>query len=496
MGMYEKLKTTFKHMLVFGVSGAINRALSVLLLPFYVHYIVPREYGALGLLMIISALVPVVLRFGLGNALLRSWYDYEEPHRPILATTAWIFLAATSLPVLLIIVFFSPELSELILKTSAYKMHFCLVMVLSALEIMKTVPDTLMRLQNASFKYALAETLALVVQLSTNVVLVVVYRLGITGVIVGNIIGSAIELGLFTVFSRHLLSWGFDFRELKVMLEFGTPLIFGRLAAICFQWVDRFFINHYVNLRAVGLYTLASQIASPITLLVSTPFSMVWANMQFATMNDKDASEYYARMLTYVFFVGMCFAMPIAVLTRDVLRIFAPLKYWEAATVVPWLAFAAVLDAINPVLNVGISIKRKSMVNPFIVVTSSGINLGLNFLLIPSFGMMGAAVATVISYVVMNSMRYFITMELLPVSYEWRRLAHVLVVCAGIYAVGSFIGIDRPIYSFLIKLPLALSLPIVLWVTGFYDARERAYIRGVLMRLSLQQLKVATSKSR
>lgn len=483
MAIYDKLKTTFKHMLVFGLSGAVNRALSLLLLPLYTHYIVPREYGALGLLMIVYALIPTVLRFGLGNALLRSWYDYEEEHRPALATTALVFLLSTSVPVLLLLTAVSGSLSNLIFKSDHYTRHFCLILLLSFLELMKTVPDTLMRLQNASIKYSSSETASFFVQLVTTVVLVVQFRLGIEGVIIGNLVGSVLELGLLGWFSRHLLSWGFNKRELKVMLAFGTPLIFGRLAAICFQWIDRFFINHYVNLRVVGLYTLANQISSPITLLVTTPFSMIWANMQFATMKDEDANEYYSRMLTYVFFVAMCFAMPLAILVEDTLRIFAPLKYWEAATVVPWLAFAAVLDAINPVLNVGISIKRKSMINPFIVISSSSINVGLNFLLIPRFGMMGAAVATVISYVSMNAIRYFITTHLMPIRYEWRRVLHILLVCAVLYTVSRYVQIERPIYSFLVRMPLAFAFPLVLAVTGFYDCKEQARLKALFERL-------------
>ncbi len=483
MAIYDKLKTTFKHMLVFGLSGAINRALSVLLLPLYTRYIVPREYGALGLLMIIYALIPTVLRFGLGNALLRSWYDYDEEHRPVLATTTLVFLLSVSVPVLLLMAAFSPELSRLIFKSNQYTLHFCLILLLSFLEIIKAVPDTLMRLQNASVKYSASETVSFFVQLVTTVVLVVWFKLGIVGVIVGNLVGSLLEFGLLGWFSRQLLKWGFDKRELKVMLAFGTPLIFGRLAAICFQWIDRFFINHYVNLRVVGLYTLANQISSPITLLVTTPFSMVWANMQFATMKDDDANEYYSRMLTYVFFVAMCFAMPLAVLAEDTLRIFAPLKYWEAATVVPWLAFAAVLDAINPVLNVGISIKRKSLVNPFVVIASSSINIALNFILIPSFGMMGAAVATVISYVAMNAIRYFITTRLMSIRYEWRRVLHIILVCATLYAISRYIQIERPVYSFLARAPLAFSFPLVLAITGFYDSKEWARLKTLLEKV-------------
>jgi O-antigen/teichoic acid export membrane protein len=481
--IYQKLKTTFKHMVVFGLGGVVNRALSVLLIPLYTKYIPPREYGALALMMTMLTIIPVVLRVGLGNALFRSWYDYEESERPKLATTVMVFLIALSVPVLAILAYFAPRFSVLLFDTDKYTLHLRIICLLSFLEIFNVVPDTLMRIKNASVQYSLFQTTSCVAQLSMTVALVKYFDWGIQGVLIGNLIGSALENGMVFTSTLRQMGWGFNRAELKLMLAFGFPNIFGRLAASCFQSIDRFFLNHYTSLRVVGLYALGNQLASPITMLVTTPFSMIWVNMQFSSMKDRDATEYFARMLTYVVYVAALLALPLAILVEDVLRIFAPLKYWESATIVPLLAVAAMLDAATTVVNVGISIKRKTFVNPLIVAGSALINILLNFLLTPRFGMMGATVAIVASYLAVFILRYRISNSLLPIHYEWGRIFKIAIVCLVLFTMSRAIVIERPIYSFFARLPFCLLLPLILVPFKFYDQREWTKAGELLRRV-------------
>jgi O-antigen/teichoic acid export membrane protein len=222
---------------------------------------------------------------------------------------------------------------------------------------------------------------------------------------------------------------------------------------------------------------------------------MIWANMQFSTMKDKDANEYYARMLTYIVYLATLFALPIAILVEDLLRIFSPLRYWEAAMVVPWLAVAAVLDAANPVLNVGINLKRKSLINPIIVISSALFNIGLNFLLIPDFGMMGATIATVLSYVFICAVKYFISHHFYPIQYQWKRILQIIIVGIALFMLSQTINIDRPILSFAARLPLTIMLPFILIPLGFYDAQEWAKIMELIKRIKAFFTAIIITKS-
>jgi O-antigen/teichoic acid export membrane protein len=454
--------------------------------------------------MIIFSIMPVVLRMGLNNALLRSWYDYEESERPKLAATVLIFLGVTSVPLLLLLALGSQYISQLIFQTPAYSQHLRIILLLTFFEVFNVVPDTLLRLRNASVRYSLCQTLGFIVQLGVIIFSVAYLKRGIEGVLLGNLAGSACENGLMFFSARKDLRWGFNRAELRIMLAFGVPIIFGRIAASVFQWIDRFFLKHYTTLRIVGIYSLGNQLATPVSLLITTPFSMIWANMQFSAMKDDDAKEYYARMLTYVVFAASTLALPLAILIEDVLRIFARDKYWEAATIVPWLAFNAVLDAANPVLNIGLSLKRKSIHSASIFIIAALINVGLNFIIIPPFGMMGATIATVISYIVMLAIKYFISQHFVHVDFEWARIGKVFACAFALFILSRTIDIHQSALpfcarlpfvhnsadaakavaalSFLVHLPFGLLLPVALLPLGFYDDKERNKVSELLQR--------------
>lgn len=481
-------------MLVFGVTGIINRALGFFLIPIYTYYIRPKEYGVFILLTTILSAIPLVLRMGLGNALLRSWYDYDEDKRPQLATTVFIFLMLTSLPMLLIFSHFASETSKYLFNSYNYTQHLKIIYVLAFLEIFNVVPDTLLKLRNASIQYSICQTIGFIFQLTVNIYLVVYREMEIQGILIGNLVGAVLENSLMFIITYSQMKLGFNSTELKKMLVFGFPLIFGRLSAICFQSIDRWFLQYYTNSREVGLYGLGNQLTTPISLLISTPFGMIWANMQVSVMNDKDAKEYYARMLTYVVYGSSFLALGLSILVEDVLRIFATAKYWEAATIVPLLALAAIFDVANPTLGIGISLLRKSYLSPIIITIAALSNIILNIFLIPSMGMRGAAIATVVSYIVVSCLRYFISDKLLHIDYEWKRVGKIFVFVLIIFLCSKLIVIERPIISFLIKTPLTLILPFLLILVNFYDEKEKLKIKEIFNSIK-QQIQTRFAKS-
>ena len=218
--------------MVFGLSGVVNRALSILLIPLYTRHITPRDYGALGIMMIILSAIPIVLRMGLGNALLRSWYDYEEDERPKLATTVMVFLLATSVPILALLSFLAPYFSTLIFHTDQYSLHLRIICLLAFLEVFNVVPDTLLRLKNSSVQYSISQTVGFVAQLCLIIGFVKFSGWGIKGVLIGNLVGSTLENILMFLFSRGQLYWGFNRAERLCVIPMGLGVAFDDLRIV------------------------------------------------------------------------------------------------------------------------------------------------------------------------------------------------------------------------------------------------------------------------
>src|SRR5262249_43452215 len=241
-------------------------------------------------------------------------------------------------------------------------------------------------------------------------------------VLIGRLAGTIFEAMIFFAFVWGELSLSFSMSELRQMLAFGTPLIFGQVAFYLFMMIDRFFLRRYSTRSEVGVYSMANSLVSVVTVLVTVPFSQVWTAMRFSVMNEEGAEEYYSRVLTYIVFASMWLALGVAAAGGDGLLLFSLKGYWPAAYIIPLLALSAVLDSASRVLNVGITLKKRTIFAPLVIGAALIVNLGLNFAFIPRWGSLGAAVSTVISYAVFCWLRFAASNKFFKVNYEWGRV--------------------------------------------------------------------------
>ena len=256
--------------------------------------------------------------------------------------------------------------------------------------------------------------------------------------------------------------------------------------------IDRFFLERFATERDLGAYAMATTLVSVVTVLVTVPFSQVWTVMRFSVMNEEGATEYYSRVLTYILLVSMFFALCVSAVAGDGLTLFSLRGYWSAATIIPLLGLAAVLDCASRVLNVGITLKKRTIFAPIVIIAALAVNVGLNFWLIPRYGIMGATVSTLISYVVFCGLRYWASNLFFKVHYEWSRVFTILAV--GSAMIGAFYLSDtlrgespsdaRLVLTMAIKALLALSFPLVLLALRFFHERELNRIGEMWQKLA------------
>jgi hypothetical protein len=216
-------------------------------------------------------------------------------------------------------------------------------------------------------------------------------------------------------------------------------------------------------------------------------------------MNEEGAEEYYSRVLTYITFVSMFLSLGVAAVAGDGLLRFARSDYGPAAGIIPLLALAMVLDSAARVLNIGITLKKRTIYAPVTIAIALAINIALNFALIPRYGSWGAAVSTLLSYAAFCGLRFWASNRFFKVDYEWRRVFTMGAI--GSLVIGAFYAIDylrgdlnelsyddphrrRLIYiSVAMKVVLALTFPLILLALGFYDERERRRLAGIWQQL-------------
>ncbi|HSE38205.1 MAG TPA: oligosaccharide flippase family protein [Blastocatellia bacterium] len=480
--IYDKIKKTVRHTLIFGIGSVVNSAFGLILVPVYSRKLPAGAFGVLSLLTVTLTLVTIVLKFGLNHAFFRHYYetdDSDHRRRIVGSTLVFLFVSCSAATVLLWVL--APQVTAILFKDDRSRANLVqLVFLICFFEVIALVPDSILRAKFKSAQYSTLNITAFVFQLVVIVYLVLGVGANVRNVLIGRLIGAAFEALLFYAMVARDLSLQFSLRELRGLLAFGTPLIFGQVSFHLFMMIDRFFLERFASERDLGAYAMANTLVSVVTILVTVPFSQVWTVMRFSVMNEEGANEYYSRVLTYILFVSMFFALCVSAVAGDGLTLFSLKSYWQAATIIPLLGLAAVLDCASRVLNVGITLKKRTIYAPITIIAALGVNIALNFWLIPRYDIMGATVATLVSYIVFCALRYWASNLFFKVNYEWNRVFTILAVgsalIGGFYLVDSLRG-DSPgdarlMLSMAIKASLALSFPLLLLVLRFFESRE------------------------
>jgi O-antigen/teichoic acid export membrane protein len=223
-------------------------------------------------------------------------------------------------------------------------------------------------------------------------------------------------------------------------------------------------------------------------------FDFAWRPFFLSHAKDPDARRLFARILTYVVLLMALVFAGLTLFLGDAVRwhIFfgrslIAQKYWTGLSIVPVVLLAYVFLGIYNNLIAGIYIEKRTSLLPGVTFAAAAINVVANYALIPSFGMMGGAVATLLSYVAMAVILYVLVRKIYPVDYEWGRLLKITVATAFSVAFGLFL--QHTHLALLWKALALLGLPGLLYVMGFY-------VRGELDLLKRLFLSVGNLRTR
>jgi O-antigen/teichoic acid export membrane protein len=176
----------------------------------------------------------------------------------------------------------------------------------------------------------------------------------------------------------------------------------------------------------------------------------------------------------------------LALLAREVLAILAP-RYAEAAGVIPYIVASYLFFGGVYMTNIALDVKAKSKYMIPIMVSAVALNMALNYLLIPGFGMQGAAWSTLISYLYLFAVQLQVNQRVWRIPYEYGRLLKIVVVWLVILGSGQFMNTGRPAIDILFKLVLLANYPLLLYALRFFSSSEidagRRLFKSALSRL-------------
>ncbi len=475
MRLGQELKRLARHSAIYGIGGLVSRILATLLLPLYTHYLPTSAYGRVETITAATAVLAIVLQLGISSAFFRFYFDEKEPagRLTVVRTSFWFTMGTSTLGLVLGVVFAGPVSHWLGLGHNPNLVRAGAVGLWAQTNYNQLT--ALFRVEERSVAYAIASVVNVLVTVAAMVVFVAVFHWGAIGLVVGNFTGTLVVYLALVAYRREQLGLEFDRELFNGMQRFGMPLVPSALALWTINFVDREFIIWFKNASEVGVYSVAVKIGSIITFLMIA-FRTAWPAFAYSIEDDREARRTYSFVLTYL--LAFCFWASLALGALApwwVQLLTSRASYFRAEKAVALLAFATAVYAGYVVLAIGSGRARRTQLNWVVSGIGAAVNIGLNFWLIPAYGMVGAAISTLAAYVALFVAMFVYAHSVYPVSYQWRRVLTAAAAATALTVVPRALGL-----SLGTSVVFVLAYPLVLAAAGFYLPAERSRLRRLV----------------
>ena len=480
----DLLKKIGWNTLIYGLSGVLQRVISIFLIPVYTHYLSPQDYGTIELLDLTSYIVAMVVGIGLGSAVLRFYCSYtDKAEQNEVISTAVAFLLPASFATFLLLHAMSGLVSRLVFGQEGYRYFVSLVFLALMFSIICGVLMSYIRAKQQAVLYAGFSVLQLGLGLSLNVYLIAGRRMGVLGALYGGAITQAVMAAVLLFLTIHEVRFHFSLQKLRDMLRFGLPLVPAGMSMFVLNFADRFFLRKYSNLGVVGTYALGYKMGMGLSTMLFAPFYLYWSSYLYEVARKENARELFARVQEYLA-IGLIFgALGLSLFSQETVRALAPPAYWTAAGIVPIIALAYVFSGFYYYFQLGPVLTKKTKFRAYAATASALVNIALNFLLIRPYGAFGAAWATLLSFLLLAAFSYYFSQRLYRIPYDLAKFAKVAIIASLLFACSRVVQTHSLMASVALHATLLGCFPPALWMANLFGEEEKRMARRTFLMM-------------
>jgi O-antigen/teichoic acid export membrane protein len=267
-----------------------------------------------------------------------------------------------------------------------------------------------------------------------------ILRQGVYGAIMAAAIAYVILFFATLVYVFKRYGFHFSSRWFKKILKYGFPLIGTSVSVWILQSTDRYFLTHFAGLSNVGIYAVGIKLAGLLGMISGT-LQFAWGPFAADIQYEPTARQIYAKVFEIFFIINILAIFMISMFSIDILKAFTQPAYYSAKAVVPFLCMSSVLWSGYFLAASGIMLAKKLIHTIWITLGAAAVNVGLNFVFTPVWGVVGAAFSLMISYFVNLVAIIMISQKFYPIPYRFSKIFYVLIPTTLIVAVSYYFGL-------------------------------------------------------
>jgi O-antigen/teichoic acid export membrane protein len=486
--MLNKILNLGKETATYGLSTIVGRLLNFLIVPFYANVLLPSENGIIANIYAYIAFGFVIYCYGMEAAYMRFVSSLEIGDKRQNFSVPFLSLFATSIILSIAVHLNSLHIAEVLGIEAKYAGFIRYAGWILCFDTLTVVPFASLRMEHRAKRFALLKLFNISVNLVLNLVLILGFKMNAEGVFLANLLASGATFLLMAGMISKNLTFRLPLRLYREILKFGIPYIPAGLAGIAMQVVDRPIVKALTNDATLGIYQLNYKLGIFMMLVVGM-FDYAWRPFFLNHAKDPDARQLFSKVFTYYAIASAGILIIVSVFIEDVVRVkilgrqFFPPVYWDGVQIVPWILLAYVFMGAYVIFIVGVYLEKKTKYLPFLSGTGAALNICANYWLIPKIGILGAAISTLLSYVLMASGMYFVSQKYYRVGYEWRKIMRVAGMTAVVFAVYKWADI-APLHvaGIIEKLLLIIAFTAGLMIFRVVDFTEINALKKLVKR--------------
>jgi O-antigen/teichoic acid export membrane protein len=274
----------------------------------------------------------------------------------------------------------------------------------------------------------------------------------------------------------------FSTSVLRQALSFGLPRVPHAAAQQVMAVGDKFILAAFRPIAEVGMYSMGVSFGLTQKLFLSA-FEYAWAPFYYAAARERGAAALFATVTTYTVAALALLTAGLSAIARDLLDLMTRGVFVDAAPIVAWTAIGVFLQGVYLLTSIGLNIAKRTVYYPASTIAAAAANIGLNYALIPRYGMMGAAWANAAGYALQAGLAFIFAQRVYPVRYEYGRLARA----AAAAAMGFILAVAVPSLPALAGILVRGTVVVtvfcgLLWISGFFKRDEMQVLRRLRRR--------------
>lgn len=459
----SKLKEVGSHSIIYGLGSVAQSAAGLLLLPILTGTLSKDDFGVYSMIVMASTIASAVFYLGITSALPRSYFDYtSEEDRRAVFTTAFIILAFGALIQALIGYYFGNSISKLLIRNEIYGDAVSWAFIGGSFAIVNQYFFGYLKILRKSISFVIFSLIGLISTIGITLLFLHEHPGSLIAPFQAILYSQmAVMIAILFMYGKTTFISKLKWNEVSKLIQYGTAIIVASFGQMIIDSVDRVIIERTLTLSDVGIYSAVLRVSALINVIMIVPFMQIWSPMMMEYRSHENIKELFSKMFSVFMIVGGVILVGVAFFVTDILSLLIRSGVSSAMTSSFLLmTLGTLIYGTTNILGAGLLYERKVVQLSYVYYSVAVLKTGLSFLLISSFGIVGAAGSTLLGYILIPAGVFLLARRYFSFHINWRALSILSMICTCPLIYGLFLtekyDLDFPIRLILFTVTLYL----------------------------------------